>query len=92
MIGTHLSPCSSNHNSLGMAGWGLPQRHYSRLEHDDGLLRRLVAELPGLGEAFLIELISFYIATISLYSLKTSLFWVGRASKPTSRVEPLHRQ
>ena len=67
-----------------MAGWGLPQYHYSRLEPDDGLLRWLVAELPGLGEVFLIELISFEIATISRHSLKTSLFWVGRAGKPTS--------
>ena len=72
-----------------MAGWGLLQHHYSRLKPDDGLLRWLVIELRGLGEAFLTELVAFEIATISLHSLKTSLFWVGSAGTPTSRLEPL---
>ena len=90
MIGTHFSPVP-NHNSLEMTEWGLPQYHYSRLEPDDGLLRWLLVELPGLGKVVLTELFSFKIATISLHSLKTTLFWVGRADTPTFRLEPLCR-
>ena len=78
-----------NHNSLQRAEWCLPQHHYSRLEPNDGLLRWLLVGLPGLGEVVLTELVSFEIATISLHSLKTSLFWVGRADTPTFRVEAL---
>ena len=47
LIFLHAVP---NHHSLEMAEWGFPQHHYSRLEPDDGLLRWLVVELPGLGE------------------------------------------
>ena len=77
------------HNSLEMAGWGLAKHHYFRLDTDGGLLRWLVRELLGLKEAFLIELVSFF---ISLHSLKVSLFWVGKAGTTTFPLVPLCHQ